>query len=98
MTIPLTNIGKQKGTEIVQVYVRKVNDVDGPLKTLRRFSRVAVQAGQTKPVIMELPASTFEFFDREKGIINVTPGEYEVYYGTSSDPKDLKSAIIKISE
>ena len=37
LTIPVKNTGKRDGTEIVQVYVRKVNDIDGPLKTLARI-------------------------------------------------------------
>ena len=51
LTIPVTNTGKRDGTEIVQVYVRKVNDTDGPLKTLRGFQRVDVAAGKTGQAI-----------------------------------------------
>ncbi len=98
LTIPVKNAGKRNGTEIVQVYVRKVNDVDGPLKTLRGFSRVEVPAGKTQLVTIELPASSFEFYDWGQRKMTVTSGEYEVYYGNSSDPKDLKTTTIKISE
>ena len=37
-----TNTGKRDGTEIVQVYVHKVNDTDGPLKTLKGFKTVDI--------------------------------------------------------
>ena len=38
LSIPVTNTGKRDGTEIIQVYVRKVNDTDGPYKTFKGFS------------------------------------------------------------
>ncbi len=95
LNIPVKNIGKRSGTEIIQVYVRKVNDADGPLKTLRGYRRVEIPAGKTQQVSIDLPASSFEFFNREQLKMAVMPGEYEVYYGTSSDVKDLK--MIKIS-
>ena len=95
LTIPVSNTGKRDGTEILQVYVKKVNDTDGPSKTLRGFKRVEVKAGKTTPVTIELAASSFEFYDRSQHKMAVTPGEYEVFYGTSSDTKDLK--VLKIS-
>ncbi len=96
MKIPVKNTGKRDGTEVVQVYVRKVNDVDGPLKTLRGFQRVEVSAGKTKMANISLSPSVFEFYDRSQHKIAVTPGEYEVSYGNSSDAKDLKSIKISI--
>jgi len=95
LTIPVSNTGKRDGTEILQVYVKKVNDVDGPSKTLRGFKRVELKAGKTTPVTIELAPSSFEFYDRSQHKMAVTPGEYEVFYGTSSDAKDLK--MLKIS-
>ncbi|MFZ0453212.1 MAG: fibronectin type III-like domain-contianing protein [Ignavibacteriaceae bacterium] len=96
MTIPVSNTGKRGATEIVQVYVHKVNDADGPLKTLRGFRRVYVAPGSSEPAVIDLPYSSFEFFNRNSGKTEVTPGEYEVLYGKNSDSKDLKTAKIII--
>lgn len=96
LTIPVTNTGKCDGTEIVQVYVRKVNDPDGPLKTLKGFQRVTVVAGKTGQAVINLPYTSFEFYDRDSGKMVVTAGEYELLYGTSSDKKDLKTIHITI--
>ncbi len=96
ITIPVTNAGKVNGTEIVQVYVKKVNDVDGPLKTLKGFERVEVAAGKTAQASIELSPSSFEFYDWGQRKMAVTSGEYEVYYGNSSDAKDLKKLKISI--
>ena len=98
LTIPVLNRGKRNGTEIVQVYVRKINDVNGPLKTLKGFQRIDVAAGKASQAEINLPNSSFEFFDRENGRMAVTAGEYEVLYGNSSDAKDLKSTRIIISK
>ncbi len=96
VAIPVSNKGKRVGTEVVQVYVKKVNDTDGPIKTLRGFQKIEVGAGKTSKVTIELDPSAFEFFDLNQNKMAVTPGEYEVYYGTSSDIKDLKSLKIKL--
>ena len=96
LTIPVSNTGKQDGTEIVQVYVHKVNDVDGPIKTLRGFKRVDVAAGKKLNATITLFPSAFEFYDEAGLRMAVTPGEYELMYGTSSDLKDLKMATITI--
>ena len=98
LTIPVSNTGKRNGTEIVQVYVHKVNDTDGPIKTLKGFQRVSVDAGKTVQAVINLPYDSFEFFDRAKVKMEVAPGEYEIFYGNSSDAKDLKSTKITIGK
>jgi beta-glucosidase len=96
ITIPVSNTGKRDGAEVVQVYVRKVNDADGPLKTLRGFQRVRIAPGKTQQVAISLPSASFEFYDRKSGKMSVAPGAYEVSYGTSSDAKDLQTMTIAI--
>lgn len=97
ISIPVSNTGKRNGTEIIQVYVRRVGDNDGPLKTLRGFKRVPVASGKTITVSLKLPSSAFEFFDGAKGKMTVMPGNYELQYGTSSADKDLKRIGLSIS-
>jgi beta-glucosidase len=96
LKIPVSNTGKQDGSEIVQVYVRKVNDIDGPLKTLKGFKRIKVSAGKTAQAVINLPQSSFEFYDRASRKTAVIAGEYEVFYGNSSDAKDLKTVKIMV--
>jgi beta-glucosidase len=96
LTVPVKNTGGRNGAEIVQVYVRKVNDADGPLKTLRGFQRTELKAGEAGSVKIDLPPSSFEFFDRASGKMTVNAGEYEIWYGDSSDHKDLKMAKIMV--
>ena len=96
LSVPVSNKGKRNGVEVVQVYIRKVNDIEGPIKALRGFNRVEVQAGKTQQVLIDLKPSSFEFFDWSQQKMVVTPGEYEIYCGNSSDGKDLKMIKVKI--
>ena len=96
LVIPVTNKGKRHGTEIVQVYVRKLNDADGPIKTLRGFQRLNVAAGETAEAVINMPFKSFEFYNRNISKMEVTPGDYEILYGNSSDDGDLQVARISI--
>lgn len=96
LSIPIKNAGKYDGTEIVQVYIRKIDDVEGPLKTLRAFKRVPLAAEKSEQIIIDLPPSSFEFYDWGQRKMAVTPGKYEIHYGNSSDKKDLKTLKIAI--
>ncbi|MCU0388310.1 MAG: glycoside hydrolase family 3 C-terminal domain-containing protein, partial [Chitinophagaceae bacterium] len=96
LSIPVANTGKRDGTEIVQVYVRKVNDTDGPIKTLRGFKRVNIAAGKSTTCFIELPYEAFEFYDDTKLSMAVTSGEYEVWYGNSSAGGDMKMMKVNV--
>ena len=96
LSIPVKNTGKHSGTEIVQVYIRKVNDLEGPLKTLRGFQRMELAAGKSETATIELTPASFGFYDWAQRQMAVTPGEYEVLYGNSSDAKDLKMLKVAI--
>jgi len=94
--VPVKNTGKLAGTEVVQVYVRKINDQGGPLKTLRGFKRVEVPAGKSVSSRIEMPYTAFEFYDNESMRMASTPGNYEILYGNSSSDKDLKSIQVTL--
>ena len=96
ITIPVTNTGSCDGTEIVQVYIRNLQDAEGPLKSLRGFQRVDVKAGQTATATIDLTPKSFEFWDAETNTMRTKPGKYEILYGNSSQDKDLKKLTITL--
>jgi beta-glucosidase len=96
LVIPVKNIGDRKGTEIVQVYIRKVNDPNGPIKTLKGFERVPLDPWQSLEVKIELAPNSFEFYNKEQRTMLVDSGDYEIFYGNCSDVKDLKKQTITI--
>ena len=96
VTVPVTNTGKFDGTETVQLYIRNLQDPEGPLKSLRAFQRVNVKAGKTVTAELKLTDISFEFWDPETNTMRVKPGKYEILVGTSSQDKDLKKLSISI--
>ncbi len=94
LAVPVKNIGTHDGVETVQLYIRNLQDPDGPLKSLRAFQRVNVKAGQTVTAELVLDNKSFEFWDPETNTMRVKPGKYEIFVGTSSLDKNLKKQII----
>jgi beta-glucosidase len=84
------------GDAVAQVYIRNVQDKGGPIKTLRAFKRVSLNANENKEVTINLPASSFEFFDSDTSSMQVKPGVYEVLLGGSSIENELKKLTIEI--
>ena len=95
VTIDVVNTGKKDGSEIVQVYIRNLQDPDGPLKSLRAFQRVNVKAGQTVAAKLTLDRKSFEFWDSETNTMRVKPGKYEILIGTSSADKNFKKLYLQ---
>ena len=96
ITVPVKNVGRRDGTEIVQLYIRDLQDTDGPLKSLRAFQRVDVKAGQTATASLKLEHNSFEFWDAASNTMRVKPGQYEILIGTSSQDKDMKTMTISM--
>ncbi len=96
VTVPVTNTGRRNGAETVQVYIRYLDDPEAPLKTLRAFQRVELQAGQQQQVTLKLSPMSFEFFDPETNTMRVRRGHYEILYGTSSADRDLKKLSLEL--
>ena len=96
VTAEVANTGKRDGAEIVQLYIRNLQDPDGPLKSLRGFQRIDVKVGQTATAVMEINQKSFEFWDPETNTMRVKPGRYELLVGTSSADKNFKKLEINI--
>ena len=96
IAVPVKNVGKHNGTETVQLYIRNLQDPDGPLKSLRAFQRVNVKAGETVTADLKLTDRSFEFWDPETNTMRVKAGKYEILVGTSSQDKDCRKLSITI--
>ena len=91
VTVPVKNIGKREGTETIQLYIRDLQDKEGPLKSLRAFQRVSLKAGESSVVNLQLTPRSFEFWDSQTNTMRVKNGQFEIFYGTSSRDADLKT-------
>ena len=84
--IDIENTGAQDGQEIVQVYVRDVvASVPRPLKELKGFQKIFLEAGAKKTVHFTLSDRDFAFWDKEIGNWKVEPGQFEILVGTASN-------------
>ena len=81
LTLSVSNKSKRDGEETVLVYLSKVGDTDGPIRTLRAFQRVEVPAGSTQTVNIPLPDSAFEWWDVKSNAMRILPGQYVIQVG-----------------
>lgn len=96
VVVPVSNTGSRDGEEVVQVYLSKVGDEAGPVKTLRAFKRVFVPAGKTVNVHISLSKKDLEWWNEATHSIQFCPGEYQVWIGGSSDEKALSKYAIQL--
>lgn len=93
-SVTVTNTGSLDGDEVVQLYMRRLDDKAGPVKSLCDFQRVNLKAGESKTVEFNLSPEQFATFDNKAGRLTTRPGEYEIMYGGSSD--NLKSVKLSL--
>ena len=96
MIIPVKNASRIDGDEFVQVYVKKADDADGPVMSLRGFKRVNIRAGKKAIVEIPMSAENIDLFNPETGKMEAAPGKYIIYYGGTSDITKLRKLKITI--
>ena len=87
VTAKVRNTGSKAGTEVAQLYV-SVPGADGkniPLKQLKGFERVELNAGEEKTVTFELNVADVYFFDEATQKNYVIQGGYTAAVGGSSN-------------
>ena len=90
LTVNVTNNGQRDGEEVVQVYLKKQDDAEGPGKTLRAFKRVRIPAGKSVEVAFDLNGKELEWWDAQSNTMRVCAGRYDVMVGKSSQDRDLQ--------
>ena len=96
LQVKVSNTGNRHGLETVQVYIRRVADTEGPLKSLRAYQQVQLAPGETKTISIALPRNSFEGWDASTNTMCVVPGKYEVMVGHSSADSDLQKIFVSI--
>ncbi len=94
LRIPVTNTGKMEGEEIVQLYIRALNNDDAPIKELKGFDKLHLNPGETRSASITLTGESFQYYDADIDELSTHPGRYELLYGASSDTQQLRSAGI----
>ena len=84
--LDVTNTGNREGKETVQIYIGKKDTcVLRAAKELKQFAKLTLQPKETKTVTLALNQESFRYYEEEKKVFVVEPGEYEVYAGKSVD-------------
>jgi len=91
--VDVKNIGKYRGDEIVQLYIRDVfATVARPLKELKGFKRTTLEPGEKKTINFTLGPEELSFYDANMNLI-IEPGTFEVMVGSSSEDIRLKGSF-----
>ena len=94
VNVAVTNTGKVKGEEVVQIYIQDlVGSVTRPVKELKGFQKIMLSPGEQKNIRFKLTATDLAFYDREMKWV-AEPGEFKVYVGGSS--VDVKEARFEL--
>ena len=94
VSVDVKNTGMRAGDEVVQLYVRdKVSSVTRPIKELRGFQRVTLQAGETRAVTFHLDRRSLWFWNADMKRV-VEPGDFDIMTGPNS--ADLKTALLHV--
>ena len=88
------NTGKRPGTETAEVYARLPKGTDEPYKRLVGWTRVALAPGESKAVSVAIDDRVLKTFEEEKNAWNLTPGDYQVLVGGSSDNTPLTGTLV----
>ncbi len=94
VTVDVRNTGTRDGEEVVQLYVKHLDSkVERPTQELKGFTRVALKAGETKPVTISLPAERLAYWDVKTQRFVVEPDQVELRIGSSSADIRVKQTI-----
>ena len=96
LSVPVKNTGAMAGDEVVQVYVKSLDNPAAPIKSLCGFARVNIPAGKSQTVKIALNKEIFYFYDESADGLAFKPGRYQILYGSSSLDKDLQSIEVKL--
>ncbi len=90
----LKNTSMVDGKEIAQIYVVEENpEVFRPLKELKGFVKVNLEAGESKRVTVRLNERAFSYYSVEEKTWKVKGGQYKIVVGASSQDVRLEKTI-----
>lgn len=85
LTFAVKNTGKVKGAESAQIYISDLKStVLRPLKELKAFSKVFLEAGESKQVEISLPIKEWAFYNDKTHKWEIEAGKFTIMVGASS--------------
>ncbi|MDE6047922.1 MAG: fibronectin type III-like domain-contianing protein, partial [Anaeroplasmataceae bacterium] len=81
----IKNIGLYKGKEVVQLYIRDLNEqLVRPVRELKAFQKVELAPNEEIEITFEIQVSFFEYYDVLEKKFKISGGTYILELGTSS--------------
>ena len=91
--VTVTNTGKVKGDEVVQLYIRdEVSSVTTYTKVLRGFERITLNPGESREVRFVLHPRDLSLWDKDMNFV-VEPGNFRVMVGASSQDIRMETKL-----
>ena len=85
VSVQVKNTSKVAGKEVVQLYIRDIiGSVTRPVKELKGFEMVELQAGEMKEVRFEIDQKTITYYTANN-VWEAEAGDFNVFVGGSSD-------------
>ncbi|MFG1703386.1 glycoside hydrolase family 3 C-terminal domain-containing protein [Nonomuraea sp. M3C6] len=97
VSVKVTNTGKVKGDEVVQLYTHQRDSrFQQPVKQLRGFQRITLNPGESRTVSFTLKKSDLAIWDHTRGKWAVENATHDILVGSSSD-KIRQSTTLRVS-
>lgn len=85
VSVTLTNTGRHKADEVVQLYVhRRYGSAARPIRELKGFRRVTLDAGEAQELSFTLSSSDLAYWSAASRSWVNEPGEFDVFIGADS--------------
>ena len=85
VTFKTINTGARRGSTVAQVYVGPpASSVERPVRELKGFQKVVLDAAESQTVAIHLPQRAFAYFDSAARCWRVEKGRYTVFIGFSA--------------
>ena len=93
VSFTLQNTGNRDGEEIAEVYASLPPNTGEPPKRLVGWNKVALKAGESKEVTVEVERKFPSIFNADRNAWQLVPGEYAVMVGGSSESLPLQTSV-----
>lgn len=93
LTARLRNCGAMAAAEVVQLYVGALgSQVERPMKELKAFDKVHLQAGQERALRFRVPLANLAYFDAKLDRFVIEATDYRIWLGRHADDPDALQA------
>jgi beta-glucosidase len=96
VSFDVTNTGHRAAAEVAEVYVGEPHSiVPRPVKELKAFAKVQLNAGESRRVSLRLDRRAFAYYDVQKHDWTVDAADFNVYVASSSARIELTDKITR---